>query len=1065
MPRQPKATETDRSDPSAQLGEYLSFVDELLDRAGTRGELSDTLIKGLLDLGVDAAWLGRLVDDDLIEPEHWAGEQIERYLFGIEIRVDQAPEESDPSARAWQSGEVQMVGDWQQHPAQTVPWHRLGWELGWRASAAVPLIANDETIAVLNLYSRTTGFFDQPPWPFVLGHLRRAAGNTMRHVQLARHLAEQQHYLAEIALRDPLTGLRNRVSLEDHIQTAMARARRHEKLLAIGMLDLDSFKPINDTYGHATGDTVIKTIAERLEHALRETDGVFRYGGDEFVLLIENLDNLDYLDELLKRTGSELTAPIRSLEREVRIEASLGLVIYPFGTGEDNEPGALLRQADQALYRLKRNKARRRSWWALYEQTQEEPRQDTAPDTSDEVPPYGPRAAALLESMAQAFSEHHARPWIQALYQQILHRSDARHLLTILSQAETEHLLDVLEQHAQLLCDPRLDALTHRRIALASGHTHAVLGVEIGALMESYDLLIRILQRLAQVEIRHSSALNALLTRRIGLDVRWQVHAYHNLAEQRQAVLAHIDTIAWQSDRYADLAQGAVNALLELDEVVSVTIGRPNSSGLFEFEFVAGAPFKEFLDAVGHQTTAPITVEADRDEGGGPSGRAWRGGCIERCLNYSTDQAMQLWSKVAAELGVRSSVAIPLRSPQGEPRAVLTLYCALPGGYSSEAQTHFLQHLQHTLGLALHSIESREGQSEAVSHASRRHWRRLIEQGLEMHYQPVIDLRDGRVMKVEALARLRDGETLLSPDQFLPTFTSDDLRSLFEYGLDQALEMRLRWFEQDYPLSVSVNLPTTALTDPSYVEITRQLLARHACPAHELFLEMLESDEPEDAGTRAQVLSQFHELGVRLSEDDLGAGYSSLHRLSRLPFDIVKIDQFLVRGILNEPQRLLTFIHQLTRLGQDLGLLVAVEGLETPGLIEAAAILGADMGQGYAISRPLPAAEVLEWARNYVNPLHPQHHPCTALGAMASFILWEEQLRSIAHQETLRARFSSLPCRVGRYIREQQLVGTALDEAHTRLHTMAEREDPIASSEYREARGVFLYELSKLISA
>jgi diguanylate cyclase (GGDEF)-like protein len=1063
MPRPPSATD---ADSSAQLGKYLSFIDKLLDRAGTRGELNDTLIEGLIELGVDAAWIGRLTGDDLIEPERWAGEQIEHYLFSTEVRLRQSPENPTPSSRAWHCSESQIIEHWPDHTEQTASWYRIGWEIGWRSSAHVPLLANGQPIALLNLYSRTPGFFALPPWPFVLNHLSRAAGNTARYIELVRQLAEQQQYLAEIALRDPLTGLRNRASLEDHIQAAMARARRHEKLLAIGMLDLDSFKPINDTYGHAAGDTVIKTIGERLGHSLRETDGVFRYGGDEFVLLIESLDNLGYLDELLERTGHELTAPITALEHQVRIEASLGIVIYPFGIAEDNEPGILLRQADQALYRLKRNKAHRGNWWTLYAPDHgQATHHEVLPDASDEAPPYGPRAAALLEGMSSAFDEHHTRPWMQALYQQILHRSGARHLLTMLSQAETERLLDILVQHAKLLCDPNLDALTHRRAALASGHSHAVLGVEIGALMESYDLMIRILEHLAQVEGRHSHTLNALLTRRIGLDVRWQVNAYHNLAEQRQAVLARIDTLAWESDRYPDLAQGVVNALLELDEIVSVTIGRPNTNGVFEFEFVAGTPFKQYLDALTRKAAAPITVDKSRRDGRGPAGRAWRSGRIERCLNYTTDPVMELWRKAAVELGVRSSVAIPLGSPQGEPRAVLTLYCALPGGYSSAAQTHFLQHLQNTLGLALHSIESREGKSEAVSHASRRHWRQLIEQGLEMYFQPIIDLRDGSVIKVEALARLRDGETLLRPDQFLPTFTRDDLRSLFEHGLDQALEMRRKWSRQNCSLSISVNLPTTALTDPSYVSITRRLLASHTCPPRELFLEMLESDEPEDAGMRAHVLGQFRELGVRLSEDDLGAGYSSLHRLSLLPFDIVKIDQMLVRGILNEPQRLLTFIRQLTRLGQDLGLLVAVEGLETNGLIEAAAILGADMGQGYAISRPLPAADVLNWARNYVNPLHPQHHPLTALGAMASFILWEEQLRSIAQQETLRAQFSTMPCRISGYIREQRLFGTALDRAHAQLHSIAEREDPATSVSYREVREAFLSELGRLIHA
>ncbi|MEJ2675994.1 MAG: hypothetical protein P8011_12560, partial [Acidihalobacter sp.] len=91
--------------------------------------------------------------------------------------------------------------------------------------------------------------------------------------------------------------------------------------------------------------------------------------------------------------------------------------------------------------------------------------------------------------------------------------------------------------------------------------------------------------------------------------------------------------------------------------------------------------------------------------------------------------------------------------------------------------------------------------------------------------------------------------------------------------------------------------------------------------------------------------------------------------------------------------------------------------------------------------------------------------PLTALGAMASFILWEEQLRSIAQQETLRARFSTLPCRVSGYIREQRLLGTELDQAHVQLHAIAELEEQATSVGYREAREAFLYEVGRLIHA
>ena len=122
---------------------------------------------------------------------------------------------------------------------------------------------------------------------------------------------------------------------------------------------------------------------------------------------------------------------------------------------------------------------------------------------------------------------------------------------------------------------------------------------------------------------------------------------------------------------------------------------------------------------------------------------------------------------------------------------------------------------------------------------------------------------------------------------------------------------------------------------------------------------MLESKESHDVARRDSRIAEFQKAGIRIAQDDLGSGHSSLLRMDRVPCDRVKIDQGLVRGTLKRPVRALEFIYHLTLLAQGFGAPVTVEGLEDIGLIEAAAILGADHGQGYGISKPMRTQDVM----------------------------------------------------------------------------------------------------------
>jgi diguanylate cyclase (GGDEF)-like protein/PAS domain S-box-containing protein len=162
--------------------------------------------------------------------------------------------------------------------------------------------------------------------------------------------------LTEMALHDGLTGLPNRLLLLDRVNHALARSMRRVSSVAVLFLDLDRFKVVNDSKGHAAGDVLLIAAAERLQRALRPNDTVARLGGDEFVVLCEDLNAPSEASAVARRLLRALSRPVDLDGREVVVTASIGIAIGQPGSSADT----LLRQADTAMYQAKargRNRA------------------------------------------------------------------------------------------------------------------------------------------------------------------------------------------------------------------------------------------------------------------------------------------------------------------------------------------------------------------------------------------------------------------------------------------------------------------------------------------------------------------------------------------------------------------------------------------------------------------------------------------------------------------------------------------------------------------------------------
>jgi diguanylate cyclase (GGDEF)-like protein len=234
-------------------------------------------------------------------------------------------------------------------------------------------------------------------------------------------------------------------------------------------------------------------------------------------------------------------------------------------------------------------------------------------------------------------------------------------------------------------------------------------------------------------------------------------------------------------------------------------------------------------------------------------------------------------------------------------------------------------------------------------------------QRLTVHYQPQVDLRTGQVRSVEALARW-DHPTRgqIPPEAFIPLAEEARLmRPLTKLILDRAMSQAASWAAQSAPVSVAVNLSADNLLDIGLPGQVAALLRRHGLDPALLVLEITESTLLTDPDAARDVIARLHELGVRLSIDDFGTGFSSLAYLRELPVDELKLDRTFVTGLgATTRARDAAIANSAVALGHALGLDVVAEGVEDPSTLAVLTELGFDAAQGYFLGRPHAAEDV-----------------------------------------------------------------------------------------------------------
>ncbi len=534
--------------------------------------------------------------------------------------------------------------------------------------------------------------------------------------------------------------------------------------------------------------------------------------------------------------------------------------------------------------------------------------------------------------------------------------------------------------HLKLLLSPVPHGRQLLRHADAIGRTLALIGASGPLLVRMRSLHRQVLSAVLERSALDAVQRYALLQRidqRLDADLQRQTESFERVTASYFRALSR--PFVDPGTPWLEVASAELRALGALPGIRAALLLRMNQEGVLTVESSAGPGAREIAEVMQGRTTS-VLIDPATPRGQGLVALAWRTMQPQSTPNYAEDPRVRYWADTAIRLQVQSTYAPPVLDQDRHVVACVYLYGSYPNQFESSwirefgrgLQRRWEQNWQHCGATNVYALP------QDVAAAYRQ---QIFSGGLEMHVQPVIHLPSGTIHSMEALARLRmpDG-TLVAPGRFLPLLGNVELDQLFRAGLAQALGW-LRAQPGLPHLSVSINMAPSTLLDPDCPRWVRDALARHEVDAHRLRIELLESQGLDSAVERNNV-EQLTRLGIKLSMDDLGSGYSSLERLSRLPFDVIKIDQGLLGAVRSNPERVVGLIGSLIQMARDFNREVIVEGLEDDALIEAVAALGATLGQGYGLCRPMSLPNATSWLNRY-RPRPIAGDIRTAIGALA----------------------------------------------------------------------------------
>ena len=308
---------------------------------------------------------------------------------------------------------------------------------------------------------------------------------------------------------------------------------------------------------------------------------------------------------------------------------------------------------------------------------------------------------------------------------------------------------------------------------------------------------------------------------------------------------------------------------------------------------------------------------------------------------------------------------------------------------------------------------------------------------IRVHYQPLINLKTGEAMGVEALARLIDeNNELLAPAEFLPHFGPAELTALTHQVLSQGIQDMHRLDDAGFHLDLGINLEPATLADPEAMQELRRQIESGGLTPDRIVLELLEHPDTLSMTGSREALLDLKRSGARLALDDVGNAHSSLLRVKELPVDSIKLDRTFLLGIERQPKEI-RFLMLLVDMAQSLGLDLIAEGVENDASRDALAAMGVPYAQGYGMAMPMDVEKLENWLQNY-RPV-PWTRPRTMLGLIALQLIRLDATARILPQRPDYLKHmpdcdSDRECEIGRYMNELGEMCAGAATAHRAFH-------------------------------
>ena len=796
-------------------------------------------------------------------------------------------------------------------------------------------------------------------------------------------------------------------ALRRAVSRAIRRARANARAVAVCCVRLDGFDALESRFGRLASSALLRQFSASRQRTLPSNHHCARVSPDTFVVFVEAEGGPDLeakFEAVTRRLRESMAQPLAFLRRPLpTLVARTGVALYPTHGGDAR---ALLQRAIVAAR----------------ESGADERRAPPAPGRGDVA--AAPRARLLgATTLEWSMLLERARPHLDAAAGQFVQHVDAQlatrngpdSVLSTLSPDEHAARRATQEAHLRFLLAPGTSTEDITREARAIGIRHALTGVSAAWLthaMVTYRDLLRHALGATPLAAHERALVMQCAETRLQCDLQAELDTMHDIADAYNAFVARPAGTAGLP--WTETLQAELDACARLPGIRACQWfrGRTDTTAMtpeFILELSSGAQSEADIPA----TCWP----AVRD--------AWISGDIQAVECAARDDA------AAATEHPRSLVAIPVRAHR-EIDAIAVLLGAYPHQFASNAARTFVTSLQNQLN---HLASTSHSPHPPIERKHALQMRSLLyADGLRMVFQPIFDLESGKIRKIEALARLDSGSgaPLISPDHFLPAFRQADLDALFRAGLRQSLDALSRLKDDTIDVDLSVNVAPATLQNAACASWIEEIIRNSGVAPHHVVLELLESQEF-DAHEHSAAIQRIADLGVKLAIDDLGSGYSSLHRLATMPFDVIKVDQSILREIQRAPLKTFSLIRTMVEFGRDFNKDVIVEGVEDEATIEAVRILGVRLAQGYAICRPVALPELIARARLPLQPQAPDLPVQTHLGALA--FSWK-----FRHASAYRMRSDACACPLHRFLARHGLEGSPADRLHRASHGAAQPE-------------------------